>query len=165
MFNILSRMSDIEVDEGETEEFNLTKGFEIDNIDNTMIEFLSSSSSENDNSDNGYDIKDYLSQIEDNKELQKWLNKKQKNKNNKRKFNDNNTLLQSNKKRKTLNGNDDIYIINDDDDNNDKNKYNELMEMEESKSGLNIDNIGESQLFREFGTIGLVCNDIPFCYE
>eukprot|EP01083_Nonionella_stella_P101913 289495_1 len=138
-------MSDIEVldMEQETDEFNIPKEFNINELDDNIEGFLSSSS-EHDELDDLEDEEDYLAQIENNKKVQEWCDKNKNGKPNKR-------------KHEELNDNTE--------DTKDKNKYAEAMEMEQSTSGLNIDDIRESVLFREFRVIGLVCNDVPFCYQ
>ena len=141
----------------EENQFNIPKQFCIDEIDDNMLELLSSSDDDNQDEDND---DDYLSQIENNEKIQQWWDK-QKNTNNNNKNKRKRDELDDDKDNDNNDDNDD----NNDNDMNKRRKYNELITMEQSTSGLNIDHIRESQLFREFRVIGLVCNDIPFCHQ
>ena len=141
-------MSDTEIADNAEQEideiFNIPKEFMVDDVDENMMQFVSSS----DDTENEENDQDYLAQIENNEKVQEWINERQGGKSKKRKHSDsgdNNSESESLSSAKT--------------------KYAQIMEMEQSTSGLNLDDVRESQLFREFRVIGLVCNDIPFCYQ
>lgn len=147
---------DVSAHGGDDDAFEIPEGF-IDNDDNTAA-FLEPDSDANDESG---DEQDYLSQIEDNDKIKSWWDAQQKSSN----------LSKRKRKRDDSDSDGSDSDSNDSAHSNDSkeeivpNKYAERMAMEQSTSGISLHRVRESHLFREFRVIGLVCNEVPICYQ
>lgn len=144
--------------------FNLLKRMgAIQEADDSLLQFLSSD--ENPSSDEN--TRDYQTQIEDNEVLSEWWNNRQ-NQNTK-------SIRNSSNLKRNYNEFADVVNIEKQEDNesttdtdNETEINTDLLALkmdQQNTSGLDINKIRESQLFREYRIIGLVCNHVPFAFQ